>query len=550
MLRALALAAVTLAIPTASQQAPSVLKIKVVLVDAAGNATPVPRHALLISENPISAAPRRTITALDGTADVRLRPGNYTVESDTPVNFNGKAYHWTQTLDVRAGRETVLELTVANAEIEAASATTPDIPELAPESDPAFLLPKWRDTVVGLWSPVAHGSGFVIDGTGLIATNQRLIGAATSVEVQLSPAIKVAGTVLYANAVRDVAILWIDPKVIGSIAALSLPCKDTEAVTVATGQELFTIGVPLRQTKGLPSGAVTRLDSKSIEADFILAPASAGGPVFTAKGQLVGLTSVADSDDSRRTDARVVRIEDACAGLVAAEKKKTGTLPSGTLLPVEPTRDFPIDALRSAAQNRKGSVSPYQLSTSTFDVGFITPVLTYTAQYQSQQPRPRTTSKDTRQPEPEPQLVRPLLDFSNWSDYVIDSPPVLMVRVTPRLVEGFWTMVARGAARTQGVAIPPIKRIRSGFSHMRAFCGDREVTPIHPFRLVQRVSDDDAMFEGLYAFDPAALSPECGGIKVVVFSEKEPEKGETLVVAPGIVQQVWQDFEAYRAASR
>jgi hypothetical protein len=144
----------------------------VVLLDAAGNVTPVPRHALLISENPISAAPRRTITALDGTADVRLRPGNYTVESDTPVNFNGKAYHWTQTLDVSAGRDTVLELTVANAEVEAAVAATADAPELSPESDPAFLLPKWRDTVVGLWSPVAHGSGFVIDSTGLIATNQ------------------------------------------------------------------------------------------------------------------------------------------------------------------------------------------------------------------------------------------------------------------------------------------------------------------------------------------------------------------------------------------
>ena len=550
MLRALVLAALALAIPTGSQQTPSVLKIKVVLVDAAGNVTPVPRHALLISENPISAAPRRTITSLDGTADVRLRPGNYTVESDTPVNFNGKAYHWTQTLDVRAGRDTVLELTVANAEVEAAAATTPDIPELAPESDPAFLLPKWRDTVVGLWSPVAHGSGFVIDATGLIATNQRLIGAATSIEVQLSPTIKVAGTVLYANALRDVAILWIDPKVIGSIAALPLPCKDTEAVALTTGQELFTIGVPLRQTKGMTSGAVTRLDSKGIEADFILARASAGGPVFTAKGQLVGLTSLADSVDGGRPEARVVRIEEACAGLAAAEKKKTGTLPNGTLLPVEPARDFPTDALRSAAQNRKGSVSAYQLSTSTFDVAFITPVLTYTAQYQSQQPLPRTTSKDTRKPEPEPQLVRPLLDFGNWSDYVIDSPPVLLVRVTPRLVEGFWTMVARGAARTQGVAIPPIKRIRSGFSHMRAFCGEREVTPIHPFRLVQRISDEDAMFEGLYAFDPSALSPDCGPVKVVVFSEKEPEKGETLVVAPGIVQQFWQDFEAYRAGGR
>ena len=196
------------------------------------------------------------------------------------------------------------------------------------------------------------------------------------------------------------------------------------------------------------------------------------------------------------------------------------------MLPVEPTRDFPTDALRSSAQNRKGSVSPYQLSTSTFDVAFITPVLTYTAQYQSQQPLPRTTSKDTRKPEPEPQLVRPLLDFSNWSDYVIDSPPVLLVRVTPRLVEGFWTMVARGAARTQGVAIPPIKRIRSGFSHMRAFCGEREVTPIHPFRLVQRISDEDAMFEGLYALTRRRCHQTAGRSRSSCSRRRNPKKAK------------------------
>jgi S1-C subfamily serine protease len=549
MVRALVFATLAIFVPLRAQQTPNVLHIKVVLIDAAGNATPVPRHALLISENPASAPPRRTVTALDGTADVRLRPGNYTVESDNPVNFNGKAYHWTQTIDVRTGRDTVLELTAANAEVEAATSTT-EAADASPGSDPAFLLPKWRDSIVGIWSPVAHGSGFVIDGTGLVATNQRVIGAATSVEVQISPTVKVAGTVLYANASRDVAILWIDPKVIASVAALPLPCKDTEPAALTTGQELYTIGVPLRQTKGMASGAVTRIDSKGLEADFILGRASAGGPVFTAKGQLVGLTSMTDSEDNRRTDTRVVRVEEACAGLAAAEKKKDGAAPSAALLPVEPTRDFPIDALRSAAQSRTGAVSPYQLSTSTFDVAFITPILTYTAQYQSQQPRPRTTSKDTRQPEPEPQLVRPLLDFSNWSEYVIDAPPVLLVRVTPRLVEGFWTMVARGAARTQGVAIPPIKRIRSGFSHLRAYCGEREVTPIHPFKLVQRISDDDAMFEGLYAFDPGALRPDCGAIKVLVFSEKEPEKAETLVVAPDIVKQFWQDFAPYRTASR
>ena len=86
-------------------------------MDADGQPKPVPRHALLISENPASAAPRRVVTGLDGTVDVTLRPGNYTVESDQPVAFGGKAYQWTQVVDIAAGRETSLELTAANAEV-------------------------------------------------------------------------------------------------------------------------------------------------------------------------------------------------------------------------------------------------------------------------------------------------------------------------------------------------------------------------------------------------------------------------------------------------
>jgi hypothetical protein len=226
--------------------------------------------------------------------------------------------------------------------------------------------------------------------------------------------------------------------------------------------------------------------------------------------------------------------------------------PSGDHLPVEPERPFPVDALRAATERRTGAVSPYQITSSTFDVGFITPVLTYVALYQSQQPRPRTTSKDTRKPEPvvEPTLARPLMDFSNWSDYVMDFPPVLLVRVTPKLVEGFWTTVGRAAARTQGVSIPAIKHFASGFSRLRAFCGDAEVTPIHPFKLEQRVSESEAIYEGLYAFDPGALGPQCGTVKLVLYSEKEPEKGDTRVVDPKVIEQIWQDFEPYRALTK
>jgi len=554
MLRVLVLATLVFAIPRAAcAQALSVLHIKVVLVDADGKATPVPRHPLLISDNPATATPRLVVTAMDGTADVKLRPGNYTVESDRPFAFRGKAYQWTRTLDVIAGRDAVLELTADNAEVGAASATTDVAVPL--KSDPWVLLPPWKDSVVALWTPTTRASGFLVDAKGLIATNQRAIGTATSVEVQLTPAVKVAGRVLAADPERDVAILWIDPTVAASVRPVPLGCGQAAALPLVDGQEIFTIGVPLRQEKGIMPGIVSRVEPQRIVADFRLARSSAGGPVFTADGGVVGMTSVVgDGDDRGRGDSRVVRAGDACDVVAAAEKKMTNAAPpGGTPLPVEPVAPFPADALKDAAQRRAGSLSPYQIASSDFDVAFITPVMIYGAQYQSEQASRRGRSSGTRTPEAETVLVRPLMDFRNWSEYVEDYPPVLLVRVTPRLVEGFWTTVARGAAQTQGMAIPPIKRPKSGFSRMRAFCGDSEVTPIHPFKLEQRLSrseKSDTIYEGLYAFDPGALGPQCGSVKLMLYSEKEPEKGDTRVIDARVVQQIWQDFAPYRALDR
>ena len=115
---------------------------------------------------------------------MELRPGNYTIESDRPVTFHGKAYKSIRIVDIVAGRDTVLNLTSDNAEVQTSSDATATAPL---EADSALLVPKWKDSVVGLWSPTSRGSGFVIDASGVIVTNQKTVGAATSVEVQLTP---------------------------------------------------------------------------------------------------------------------------------------------------------------------------------------------------------------------------------------------------------------------------------------------------------------------------------------------------------------------------
>ena len=542
MVYALALATLVFAIPRSGAiQALSVLHIKVVLVDAERKAAPVPRHALLVSDNPSSAPPRRIVTRLDGTADVTLRPGSYTIESDRPIVFQGKVYQWTQMVDVVAGRDALLELTAENADLETNTSTAVN----SGGADPSSLLIQWQDSIVALWTPTTRASGFLFDERGLIATSQRIVGTASSVEVQLTPAVKVAANVLAADSVRDVAVLWIDPRVLDSVRPIPLPCAQPAKV-VAEGQELLAMGVPLRGQKRIDSGTVSRLEAQSILSDLILATGSAGGPVFSAGGEVIGITTVASpEDEANRVSSRVVPLTEACAVTASADKTmKDAKPPAAAHLPVEPAKPFPLDALKEIVPRRAGNLLPYQMSSSDFDIAFITPVHSYGAQYQTEQARERERRSGSR--DATPPLVRPLMDFSNWSEYVEDFPPVLLIRVTPKLVERFWTTLARGAARTQGLSLPPIKHFKSGFSRMRAFCGEAEVTPIHPFKLEQRVSESEAIFEGLYVLDPGALGPQCATVKFMLYSDKEPAKGDTRVVDPQIVQQIWQDFLPWR----
>lgn len=401
--------------------------------------TPVGRHRLLISDNPASAPPRRILTQADGSVEVRLAPGNYTVESDRAVAFEGQAYQWIQMVDIVAGRDTVLALTSANAEIGAITAETASL--FVPAADaPAVPVVRLEDRVT-IWTPLARLSGTVLGGNGLVMTRHHASLTGMPVEVQLTPAIKVAATVLVSDAARNVAMLRIDP----ATAALAEPA---------------------------PPGC----------------------------GEVCDLVAIAET------------------------KMKGMAPPAATRLPVEPATGFTAAALNDAMRGPAARQPPYQMPATDFDISLITPLQLYAAQ-------------NRRAP----------IDFKNWSDYVSEIPPVLLVRVTPKLAEGFWTKVARGAAQTQGIAVPPIMRPKAGFSHLRAYCGETEVTPIHPFKLEQRLSPTEPIFEGLYVFDPAAFPPSCGSVRLIVYSEKEPDQADTRTVDPQVIQQIWQDLAPLRA---
>jgi hypothetical protein len=517
MSRALLVAALlVISSSAASAQTSGTLHITVTLTDATGKATPVARHALLISDEPPTQETRRIFTTLTGTVDVSLRPGRYVIESDQPVAFQGKNYEWSRRLEIVAGRDATLALTTDNASVGAV--TAPPTSATPSETDPSVLVSQWQETVVALWTPTQHASGFVVDARGLIVTNQRVVGTATSIEAQFAPDIGVRATVVASDPVRDVAILWVNPSVVTSLQPLPLGCGQKRP-PVANGSELYSIGADMAGQKRLMLGDVTGVGARLILSEMRLVRASAGGPVFAAGG-LIGFTTVDDRDPDARLETRVVRIDQACEVMASAEKKMAESMPpDATRLPLDP-QPVAVSALAEAVKNRAGSLNPYSMSTTNFDISFITPVHIYGA-------------KD--------QVRRPVMEFGNWSEYLVEYPRALLVRVTPKMAEGLWAKVARGAASTQGVSLPAMKRAKAGFLRMQVFCGDTEVAPIHPFIVEHRVSQTEAIYEGLYVFDPAALGA-CGSVKLTVYSESEPDKGDARVVDQKVLQQIARDF--------
>jgi hypothetical protein len=262
---------------------------------------------------------------------------------------------------------------------------------------------------------------------------------------------------------------------------------------------------------------------------------------------MVGLTAAApDQAGNRRADVLVIRLGMVCEAVAAARSKMSeSTALAPTPLPVEPMRTYPSESMATAAKTTSSAAPPRTFSTSAFDVALVTPRDVLRARERADW----TGGRSGRPPEAEARLGR-LTDFGSWSQYFADVPPLLIVRVTPKMTEGFWVRVAREAARTQGADLPAFKDFRTNFLRMRLTCGGAEVTPIHPFVLEHAVTETKNIREGLYVFGPDALGPHCGTVTLTVSSEQVPEKAETVTIAPAIVDQIWQDFASYRAAGK
>ncbi|GAB4363363.1 MAG: DegQ family serine endoprotease [Oricola sp.] len=138
------------------------------------------------------------------------------------------------------------------------------------------------------------GSGFVVDASGIIVTNNHVIADADEVSVNFNDGTKLPAEIVGVDTKTDIAVLKIDP---GNKKLVPVPFGDSNAARV--GDWVLAIGNPFglggTVTLGIVSAIGRDINSgpydNYIQTDAAINRGNSGGPLFNMKGEVIGINT-------------------------------------------------------------------------------------------------------------------------------------------------------------------------------------------------------------------------------------------------------------------
>lgn len=136
------------------------------------------------------------------------------------------------------------------------------------------------------------GSGFIISNDGYILTNAHVVADTDTVSVKLTTKREFRAKVIGADAYTDVALLKIDANDLPTV-------KISNPVHIEAGEWVAAIGAPFGFENSVTVGVVSAkgrlLPNGSyvpfIQTDVAVNPGNSGGPLFSTRGEVVGINS-------------------------------------------------------------------------------------------------------------------------------------------------------------------------------------------------------------------------------------------------------------------
>lgn len=147
----------------------------------------------------------------------------------------------------------------------------------------------------GLVYQSGAGSGVIVNGSGVIITNNHVIEGASNISVRLTNGNVYDALLVAADADTDIAIIKIEPKETLTVAVRG------NSDNMVVGEEVLAIGNPLGILGGtVTNGIISALEREvAVEGETMtllqhnaaISPGNSGGALFNMRGELIGIVN-------------------------------------------------------------------------------------------------------------------------------------------------------------------------------------------------------------------------------------------------------------------
>jgi len=178
----------------------------------------------------------------------------------------------------------------------AAAAPLPSLADIVERVSPAVVsLTVKVEPAAGRRGGTAVGSGFVIDPTGFVVTNNHVVANASEIEVRFADGTKLKARLIGRDAATDVALIKVD----GGRPLAAVKFGDDRNVRV--GDWVLAVGNPFGLGGTVTAGIVSARGRDEVgsaqftdylQVDAAINQGNSGGPTFDMSGRVIGMNTL------------------------------------------------------------------------------------------------------------------------------------------------------------------------------------------------------------------------------------------------------------------
>ena len=270
-----------------------------------GNTCPPKRHSALIAVLFVAVILLGGISSALGLLNIRLfqQINSQNDPDSSPVHFSQNQEGGSSAVTPQASVPTA-----SDSDLEVQINQTPESVENIPQEGGMSLqdiYAKAIDSVVSIScttnAGISSGTGVVLSQNGYLITNCHVIETALSIQVQFSDQRTLSASVIGADAVSDLAVLYVN-------ATDLTPAEFGDSGALRVGDAVVAIGDPLgAELRGTMTNGIVSAINRDIvtngrtmtliQTNAALNEGNSGGPLLNCYGQVVGINTMKIGDN-------------------------------------------------------------------------------------------------------------------------------------------------------------------------------------------------------------------------------------------------------------